>query len=139
MTAGPATIDDWREFVIWAVLAGVMVINVLIGLRAHRTTVANGQHAANAAEDARAIRAQVENSHASNLRDDLDLIAAAQDRHSRSIQDLHVKVDRVDDKASRIGDEVRTEKNLRREADARTNAKVDTTIELVAKHHPGSE
>ncbi|UQE73830.1 DUF2746 domain-containing protein [Gordonia sp. PP30] len=126
-------VDDWREVIVWFLLALPAIIGAVAGILGLRRAKANGQHAVQTAEDMRVVREQVENTHTSNLRDDIDVLRD-------EVRALTKLVTRVDDKASRIGDELRTENKLRRDADARTNGKVDAAIEwatdVIAKHHP---
>lgn len=115
-------VDDWREVVVWVLLALPAIIGAVAGVRGLRRVQENGLRAEETANDLRVVRAQVENTHESNLRDDITALRT-------EVRDLTALVARVDDKASRIGEELRTENKLRREADARTNRKV-------ARHHP---
>lgn len=135
MTNGPGHVitDYGPTFIVWMTFAAPSVIAAVASLAAMARGRRNGEHAEAAAADAKAVREQVENSHTTNLRDDLDKITDRLADHGRVLQ-------RVDDKASRIGEELRTETALRREADARTNGKVDKAVdwarEVIEKHHP---
>ena len=71
------------------------------------------------------IRNQVQNSHGTNLRDDIDKIA--------------VKVDNVDRLSRRIGAEIRTDREEFREFRKDTYSKIRHYDTVVAKHHPEDE
>lgn len=89
-----------------------------------------------------AIRESVVNGHPRPMRYDLDDVAAALIALRGDIADVAHKVDDLDERTGRIGDETREEAVTRRSADAATNAKVDEALAwakaVTARHHPES-
>ena len=94
------------------------------------------------------IREQVVNHHPdSNLRDDLDehhklllSLLARMDAHGDDTRKLRKLLARIDERTSRIGDEVRTDRELRRKADSEIRRDLTAAVEraesVIAKHHP---
>ncbi|WP_336793031.1 DUF2746 domain-containing protein [Gordonia malaquae] len=123
---GPGNVDSWFEFVIWSAIAIAGMIGAVGSLRAARHSLAT--------------RNQVENDHSSNLRDDLDRLSAKIDRLAEVQATSNAAVARIDDRTARIGEEVRTDRAMRREADAEIRRDLAATVErterVIAKYHP---
>ena len=92
------------------------------------------QRATKAAEEAKAAAqsadAQVSNDHATNIRDDLDTVsrtvqavseavdrvAATLDSHGDSLSDMKARIDRIDERGSRMAAEIHDERTARESA-----------------------
>ncbi len=79
--AGPDSIDSWRAFVVWMVLAAAILIGAVSGVvgavKAHRNGSVSDE-----------IKDQVKNTHDSNLRDDLDRVDTKVDQVDTKVDEL---------------------------------------------------
>ena len=116
MMSGPANIDSWFEFVVWAVIA----IAALAGaVQAHRGRREHQEQSAVIGE----VREQVSNTHDTNLRDDLDRTDS--------------KVDQVDTKVDVLTGTVTALVHAFEEFAKETRAANARQDRIAAKHHPG--
>lgn len=111
--------DAWGMLMV--LLASTIPIcgNYLLNKR--QTRYLEGRHIA-LKEDVNEVRDQVSNSHDTNLRDDLDKIGD--------------KVDDIDRRTRRIGDEIRRDRDDFKALRKDTYRAIDKSERIIAKYHP---
>ena len=111
---GPANIDSWLEFIIWAILAAAVLIGAVSGI----VSMWHARRISDVPEAVQEVKEQVKNSHSTNLRDDVDCTAA--------------KVDAVDTKVDRLSGVVDAIHQALREI----RSQMARQDRIVARHHP---
>ena len=115
ITTGPAHITNWWEAVAWTLIGFALVMGAGAGLFGAYHARRNG-----AVTDA--VREQVENTHDSNLRDDLD-------RHERKLDSVDTKVDELAGCVKALSRQMESAVRELRSQAARQGA-------IAAKYHP---
>lgn len=150
--------DLWARFIdgLPAVLAAIATGTAAIviarrGAARHaETAIRQEEQAVQQAEQAAAlaeVREQVSNDHTTNLRVDIDELAAAvrrlggkvdavlarQDAHDEATRDMRATLAHVDERSARIGQEVTRNNLMRREEDARLRNQLAAVAEGLAE------
>lgn len=123
-------------------LIGLIGFLAVLGYLAWTTRRQSAQHAEQT-EQIERVRHQVENSHTSNMRDDIDGLMAkvdtllAADTRRRDVdREQHATLARLDDRTARIGDEVREDRADRQELRREVYRLALDHRRIVEKHHP---
>ena len=115
---GPATIDSWLEFIIWAILAAAVLIGAVSGI----VSMWHARRSSDVHEAVQEVKEQVKNWHSTNLRDDVDRTAA--------------KVDAVDTKVDRLSGVVDAIHQGQVEFMREIRSQMARQARIAARHHP---
>lgn len=130
--SGPANIDSWLEFIIWAILSTAVLIGAVGGIG----SLLHAWRSSSVPEAVQEVKEQVKNSHSTNLRDDVDRTAAKVDVIDAKVNQSTTKLDTVDTKVDRLTGVVDAIRQTQVEFMREIRAQMARQDRIAARHHP---
>lgn len=168
MSGGPIGADSWMDVVAYAVVG---IPALIAAVAAYRVAMRNAAAQKTIGDDIAAVREHTVNTHATNLRDDIDALRDAVDAladqvtqvaesrgdlaaaivavrgdltelgaaNTARFDSIDARVEHIDKRSARIGDEVRDEQHARIQLRKTVEAAVERAEQVIAEHHPGAK